>query len=114
MESKMKIAIPFFRNRVSNRLDSSENILIVTLDKGTIKNQKKIRLVHNEPRMMTNILNQLEVDVLICGGITEYYAKRFAHSQIQVIPWVTGELDDVIKSYLTGRLKNRFESYEII
>ncbi len=110
----MKIAIPFFRNRVSNRLDSSENILIVTLDRGAIENQKKIRLVHNVPWMLENILSQLEIDVLICGGITEYYAKRFAHSQIQVIPWTTGELDEVLNLYLQGRLKNRFEPIKIV
>jgi len=105
MENKMKIAIPFFEDRVSNRLDSSENILIVSLEKGVIESRKKIRLVHSEPQMMVNILTQLDVNVLICGGITEYYAKHFTLSRIEVIPWIIGELEDVLDLYLQGRLK---------
>ena len=105
MEIKMKIAIPFFEDRVSNRLDSSENFLIVTHEKGIIKHRNKIRLVHSEPQMMINILNQLDVNVLLCGGITEYYAKQFTHSRIEVFPWITGELEEVLNLYLKGKLK---------
>jgi predicted Fe-Mo cluster-binding NifX family protein len=101
----MKIAIPFFGNRVSNRLDSSENFLIVSLEKGIIKNRKKIRLVHSEPQMMVNILTQLDINMLICGGITEYYVRHFDLSRIEVIPWITGELDGVLDLYLSGKLK---------
>jgi len=107
MGSKMKIAIPFFRNRVSNRLDSSENFLIVSLEKGFIKSRKKIRLLHSEPVMMVNILTQLDINVLICGGITEYYTKKFSRTRIQVIPWIIGDLEDVLDSFLQGRLAKK-------
>ncbi len=106
MGNKMKIAIPFYQNRVSNRLDSSENFLIVSLQNGLIESSKKIRLLHNEPMMMINILTQLDIDVLICGGITDYYAKHFTPSKIKVIPWITGELENVLDLYLQGKLKN--------
>ena len=100
----MKIAIPFFRNRVSNRLDSSESFLIVSVKKGVIESRNKIRLLHSEPVMMLNILTQLDINVLICGGITKYYAKHFTRLQFEVIPWITGEVEDVLDLYLQGRL----------
>ncbi|MBC8179771.1 hypothetical protein H8E88_01490 [candidate division KSB1 bacterium] len=103
----MKIAIPFFKKRVSNRLDSSENILIVSIKSGAIESRKKIRLIHSEPLMMINILTQLKVNVLLCGGITEYYAKQFTLSRIKVIPWISGELEEVLDLYLQGRLKEK-------
>ena len=81
----MKIAIPFFKNRVSNRLDCSENFLFVTIENGTIKSRKKIRVVKNRPSVLVNILGQLEVNVLICDGITEFYSKQLANTPIQVI-----------------------------
>lgn len=108
----MKIAIPFFSNRVSNRLDCCENFLIVTIEKGKIKSEKKIRLVKNRPALLANILAELKVDVLICGGITEFYTSQFNRTSIQVFPWIVGEVADVLNRYLQGKLINSSQSNE--
>lgn len=100
----MKIAIPFFKNRVSNRIDCSENFLFVTVENGTVKNRKKIRVVKNSPSVLVNILSQLEVDVLICDGITEFYSRQLGDTAIQVIPWISGEVEEVLNQYLEGKL----------
>ena len=100
----MQVAIPFFGNRVSTRLDCSENFLFVSIENGTIRKCKKIRVVQKKPSALVNILNQLEVDVLICDGITEFYAKQLENTYIQVIPWISGEVEDVLNKYLTGNL----------
>ena len=100
----MQLAIPFFGNRISNRLDCSENFLFVSIENGIITKCKKIRVVQKKPSALVNILSQLEVDVLICDGITEFYANQLDNAHIQVIPWISGEVEDVIDRYLAGKL----------
>ena len=100
----MQLAIPFFGNRISNRLDCSENFLFVSIQNGMIKKCKKIRVVQKKPSALVNILNQLEVDVLICDGITEFYAQQLENAHIQVIPWISGEVENVLSKYLEGKL----------
>jgi len=100
----MQLAVPFFSNRISNRLDCSENFLFVSIENGIIKKCKKIRVVQKKPSALVNILNQLEVDVLICDGITEFYAQQLDNAHIQVIPWISGEVEDVLSKYLDGTL----------
>jgi len=106
----MKIAIPFFGTRVSSRLDCCENFLIVTVRNGEIKSQQKIRLVKNRPAILVNFLTELQVDVLICGGITDYYAKHLSNTLIQVVPWTVGEIDEVLHQYLAGKFANQLRS----
>ena len=44
-------------------------------------------------------------DVLICDGITEMYKNQLADRNIKVIPWIKGEIEEVLKQYLNGELK---------
>ena len=106
----MQLAIPFFGNRISNRLDCSENFLFVSIENGIIIKCKKIRVLQKKPSALVNILNQLEVDVLICDGITEFYAQQLDNAHIQVIPWISGEVEDVMNKYLSGKLINHKNS----
>ena len=96
----MKIAIPFFIDRISNRLDCSENFLFVTVKNNVVLEQKKIRLLHTQPSTLVDILLRLKVDILICNGITESYSKEFKNTHIRVIPWVGGNVDAILNQYM--------------
>jgi predicted Fe-Mo cluster-binding NifX family protein len=105
------IAVPIVGNRISNRLDCSENILLVSIEKGVIKKRETIRFVQANPTAKINMLVQLGVDVLICDGITEFYSNKLQNSPIQVIPWISGEVEEVLAQYLEGKLpKNKVTS----
>ena len=96
----MNIAIPFFRNRISNRLDCSENFLIVTIEDGDIKKRRNIRLVHNKPSALACILKEFEIDILICNGITDFYLNKLDNMPFQIIPWIWGDVEDVLNQIL--------------
>jgi predicted Fe-Mo cluster-binding NifX family protein len=100
-----KIAIPIFKNRISNRLDCCENIILYFAERDQIKSCKNVHLVKENPVIMLNILLKLDVDVLICNGITNLYTRKLSDSKIQVIPWISGEVQEVIDQYLKGYLR---------
>lgn len=99
-----RIAIPVFENRISNRLDCSENIFLYSVDRDKIENHEIARLVQASPSAKLNMLLELGIDVLICNGITDFYSRKLSESKIQVIPWISGEVEDVLYHYLKGKL----------
>lgn len=98
------IAIPIFENRISNRLDCSENILFISIENGVVKKRQTFHWALAKPLEKINSLIHLGVNVLICDGITEFYSSQLKNTPIQVIPWVSGEVDDVLAQYLEGKL----------
>jgi predicted Fe-Mo cluster-binding NifX family protein len=46
------------------------------------------------------------VQVLICGGLTESHTNMLQGSGIRVIPWVQGEIEDVLTRFVRGTLEN--------
>lgn len=100
----MKIALPVFGSRISNRLDYSENVLFVAIEDGAIQEQHSYHWAHANPLERIGILEQNGVDLLICDGITEFYANQFENSPIQVISWISGDVIEVLTRYLEGGL----------
>lgn len=99
-----KIAIPVFGDRISNRLDCSENILIITVENGVIKRSETIHLVPSNPSTRINMFLILGIDVLICNGITKFYLHKLNDSNIKIIPWISGEIEETLTRYLEGKL----------
>jgi len=101
------IAIPIFGSRISNRLDSSENVLLVAIEDGAIKKRESYYWALANPLEKIDMLRQFGVDVLICDGITEFCSNQLANNPIQVIPWVSGETEEVLAHYLEGKFSNK-------
>ena len=99
-----KIAIPVYGDRISNRLDCSENIMLITVENGVIKKRETIRLVPSNLSTRINMFLILEIDVLICNGITKFYSHKLNDSNIKVIPWISGEIEETLTRYLEGKL----------
>ncbi len=94
------IALSVFGNRISSRLDVAEKVMIIKVENNSIKT-KELRLLKNmDTSKKLDELLQLNPDVLICGGVTELCKKKLNNSKIQVIPWVQGYIEDVLKLYL--------------
>ena len=101
------IAIPTFGCRVSPRLDCAESLLIFTTQNEKIEKREEIRLIKNSPLVSVAMLKELQVDVLICGGVTKSMANKLESDELEVISWVSGDAEDVLGRYLSGE---KFES----
>jgi predicted Fe-Mo cluster-binding NifX family protein len=99
-----RIAIPVFENRISNRLDCSEHILLYFIEKDKIESYETLRLIQSSSSAKLSKLLELGIDVLICNGITDFYSRKLSESNVQVIPWIRGEVKEVICQYMNGEL----------
>jgi predicted Fe-Mo cluster-binding NifX family protein len=100
-----KIAVAVYQDRISSRLDCSENILLLTFVQGKIVGRQQMRLLYSDPMDRIRLLVREEVQLVICGGITRTYASMLHDANIEVIPWVQGRVDEVLREFVAGTLQ---------
>lgn len=100
------IALSIFRDRISSRIDSADEVLLISLKNGTIKKREKIRIIPSSPLDKIHQIIQLNPDVLICGGLTQLCDNMLKNSEVPVIPWVKGNTEEVLNQFLNGRLSD--------
>lgn len=100
----MKIAIPIYNESVSNVFDFATRLLLVNIENDKETNRSEVALESQFSPQRVSQLKTLEVDVLVCGAISRVLANMVVTSGIQVLPYVTGEVNDILQAYLTGQL----------
>lgn len=102
----MQVAITVWNQRVSPLFDSARNIVILKVEGGRVAERAEAGLDMIMPYLRVQRLRQLGIDVLICGAISRPIAALCASTGIELIPWVTGDLDRVIEAFITNSLPN--------
>ena len=101
-----KIAIPICSDCVSNVFDFAANVLLLDIEGGREVSRREIPLQSQALAQRVGQLKGLEVNVLICGAISRALANMVIASGIEVLPYVTGRIDDVLQAYFTNQLVN--------
>jgi predicted Fe-Mo cluster-binding NifX family protein len=100
----MKIAIPIWNNCVSSAFDFSNRLLLVDIQNGSENNRTEISLSSESIPQKANKLKSLGVEVLICGAISRSLASQVTSYGIEVLPYVLGSVDEILKAFMTGQL----------
>ena len=100
----MRIAIPIWDDRVSSAFDFAHRLLLVDIERGCEIKRKEISLLPESIPEKANRLKTLGVKVLICGAISRSLASQVMASGIRVLPYVVGQVDEILGAYLTGKL----------
>ena len=98
------IALSTFRDRISSRLDAANEVLILSLENGTIRNRETIRIIPSSPLDKIQQIIHINPDVLICGGLTQLCESKLKNSRITVMPWIKGNTEEVLNEFLEGKL----------
>ena len=100
----MNIAIPIWNDCVSSAFDFAVRLLLVETENGKEVSRSHIRLESQSLSQRVSQLKYLEVDVLVCGAISRALAEMVTTSGIELLPYVTGSIDNILEAYLTGQL----------
>jgi len=100
----MKIAIPTWNDRVSPVFDTSSRLLVVEVDE-----EKECSIFEtdiSEHFLPSKImrLTGLGIDTLICGAISRPLTYMITTAGIKLIPWISGQVEDVLQAFLKGNL----------
>ena len=101
----MRTAFPYWQSRLAPVFDTARQILLTDSDSEVITHQWQEVLPGHEPALKILRLVEMEVDTLICGAISRPLRQMAAAHGIIVIPFVAGELGDILRSWTAGRLE---------
>ena len=100
----MRIAIPIWDDRISPVLDTASRLLIVDVQDRNEPFRFEIHLVEQDLSRRCFRIRELEVDILICGAVSRAFFKLLRALDINVIPEITGRIDEVLDAYILGNL----------
>ncbi len=103
----MKIAIPRMGEAVAPCFGYCSTIAIFSIEDGRVVDQIDFTLCSREPFDRVRLLRDQAVDTIICGGVQDIFEESLRANGIQVISWVSGNVDDLLGLYLRGQLVAR-------
>lgn len=102
----MKLAIPVSSGRVSTAFDFAHHLLLFECEGDREISRTELVLEEAIPVNRARRLESLGVRVLICGAISRSLAEHLTSAGIDVIPFVSGTVDEVQAAYLAGKVES--------
>jgi predicted Fe-Mo cluster-binding NifX family protein len=96
----MQVALTVWEGRISPLFDATRMLLIADVRGHTIAAKHYEPLTCDSAFAKAARLNDLGVDVLICGGISDTFANLIEARGIKLIAFSAGNVEEVLKAYL--------------
>jgi len=101
----MKIAIASEGKNVSGHFGYCEGFTIYEVFEGETLNKQLTPNPGHRPGYLPVFLKELNVNVIVTGGMGETAQQLFNENGIEVIVGAEGSSDDVLQKYIKGELK---------
>ena len=102
----MKVAMPIWQGRISPVMDAARRLLIVEYDGDLEVNRIEELIAGRSTFHLAHHLKDLGLDLLICGAISHPLYSLVAAQGIKVIPWITGQTEEILKAYRSNCLES--------
>ncbi len=103
-EQVMKVALTVWEGRISPVLDTARSVVIANIENGATTAQRDEILSEESPQRKITQLRALGVEVLVCGAVSRPLANLVSSSGIRLIPFVSGELGEVLDAVIAGKI----------
>ncbi len=100
----MKVAFAIWNNRIAPVFDVARLLHIVEAENSVInRSVEEILPIDLLPIKKAERLRELGVKTLICGAISRPLYDTIVANGIDVIPFIAGELNEVVQAWLSGK-----------
>jgi predicted Fe-Mo cluster-binding NifX family protein len=100
----MRLALATWNGRISPVFDVARQVLMLDVEDGRVLARREEPLPGSEPQAQAGRLAALGPRVLICGAVSEPMAAALAKARIRVIPFMAGNVEDIILAWQEGTL----------
>jgi predicted Fe-Mo cluster-binding NifX family protein len=100
----MKAAFATWNNRIAPVFDVAPVVSIVEARDGQLVGEAQEARLDGIPMNRVLRLAELDVGTLVCGAISRPLHDMVVSQGIRLIPFVAGDLDEVVRAWLAGRL----------
>ncbi|MBN1341307.1 MAG: hypothetical protein JXQ73_01430 [Phycisphaerae bacterium] len=102
----MRVAVPLFGQEVSPRFGCGGELLIASIENGTLQGTEVERTGELSFPQWPTFLASLNVAVLICGGIHHDLLREIERLGIKVYWGVIGPVSQALAALIDGTLRN--------
>jgi predicted Fe-Mo cluster-binding NifX family protein len=96
----MKVVLTVWENRISPVADSARQLLVVDVENRNIRDRYTEYFEMESVFYRARRLFDLEVEIFICGAISDFFASLLEGYGIRLIPFICGEAEEVLYAYL--------------
>lgn len=104
-DSIMRIAVTYEQEMVGQHFGRTEQFKIYDVQDSEITSSQVIDTNGTGHGALAGFLRAAEVEVLICGGIGMGARMALEEAGVKLLPGVTGNTDEAVKSFLAGDLE---------
>lgn len=108
-EHIMRIAVTYENETVFPHFGKTSQFKLYDVENNEIKESQVVGTEGLGHGALAILLSNMNVDVLICGGIGRGAIMAISGSNINVVGGVTGDCDTAVKAYLDGTLVTESE-----
>jgi predicted Fe-Mo cluster-binding NifX family protein len=101
----MKIAISTEGKSVSGHFGRCPHFTLVDIENNAVKHKQIIENPGHHPGYLPKFLKENNVECIIAGGMGRSAVALFEEYEISRITGISGNIDDVIASFIEGSLK---------
>jgi predicted Fe-Mo cluster-binding NifX family protein len=104
LRSGVTVAIPSWHRRVSPVLDTATRLLVVRCCHGRETGRREVLLGPLAVEAFARAVADLDVDVLLCGALSEGLWRALEQHGVRVRPHLCGEVEAVLRAFGCGQL----------
>ncbi|MBU1172858.1 MAG: NifB/NifX family molybdenum-iron cluster-binding protein [Proteobacteria bacterium] len=98
----MNVAFTIWGGRISPVFDAAHDLMIVMIEGHGVKGKHYFTFDPDRVAALISMLEHDRVDVLICGAISEAPARMITESGIQLIPFISGNVERILDAFVKG------------
>ena len=98
----MNIAITVWENRISPVFDSSQTLLLVSVEGSRVEERRLFSFSAGLFPQLLAFLKKMEVEILICGALCRGPVRTLEAVGIEVWPFMTGEVETILQLFVQG------------
>lgn len=100
----MALAIAVWGDQVSTTLDFARALRVSEVEGGREISRREVPLSDEPAARRARSMRDMGVGVVLCGAVSRPLAEALSRAGVQVVPHVSGPVDEVLGAYLCGRL----------
>lgn len=99
----MKVAFAAWNDRIAPVFDVSGRLRLCDIERGRVVSEVKRTLTDAPPARKALVMAEMGVETLVCGAISRVLHDQIVSRGIRIVPFVAGDLREVIRSWTEGR-----------
>ena len=106
----MRIAVPYDKGQVFQHFGRTEEFKVYEVADGLVTDAEVVASEGADHGALASRLAELQVDVVVCGGVGGGARQALAEAGIGVCSGAAGSADEAVAAYLTGSLNDGGET----